>query len=129
MRVHANRDSALVLAAQASKAVPKITTIPELKGIHMEADARLATMTFFECCETVRRDGLQLIHPRRGATGQYDLKPPDTGPSGEWVFLDAVTANLVCQLCAALPVSRQEGFKRLPAGKILTLCRRAADGA
>lgn len=44
MRVHANRDSALVLAAQASKAVPKITTIPELKGIHMEADARLATM-------------------------------------------------------------------------------------
>lgn len=43
MRVHANRDSALVLAAQASKAVPKITTIPELKGIHMEADARLAT--------------------------------------------------------------------------------------
>ena len=42
MRVHANRDSALVLAAQASKAVPKITTIPELKGIHMEADARLA---------------------------------------------------------------------------------------
>lgn len=45
MRVHANRDSALVLAAQASKAVPKITTIPELKGIHMEADARLATRT------------------------------------------------------------------------------------
>ena len=87
------------------------------------------TMTFFECCETVRRDGLQLIRPRRGATGQYDLKPPYTGPSGEWGFLDAVTANLVCQLCAALPVSRQEGFKRLPAGKILTLCRRAADGA
>ena len=80
-------------------------------------------------CETVRRDGLQLIRPRRGATGQYDLKPPYTGPSGEWGFLDAVTANLVCQLCAALPVSRQEGFKRLPAGKILTLCRRAADGA
>ena len=45
MRVHANRDSALVLAAQASKAVPKITTIPELKGIHMEADARLAMLT------------------------------------------------------------------------------------
>ena len=86
-------------------------------------------MTFFECCETVRRDGLQLIRPRRGATGQYDLKPPYTDPSGEWVFLDAVTANLVCQLCAALPVSRQEGFKRLPAGKILTLCRRPADGA
>ena len=34
-----------VLAAQASKAVPKITTIPELKGIHMEADARLAMLT------------------------------------------------------------------------------------
>ena len=64
-------------------------------------------MTFFECCETVRRDGLQLIRPRRGATGQYDLKPPYTDPSGEWVFLDAVTANLVCQLCAALTVSRQ----------------------
>lgn len=46
MRVHANRDSALVLAAQASKAVPKITTIPELKGIHMEADARLASGAF-----------------------------------------------------------------------------------
>jgi len=48
MRVHANRDSALVLAAQASKAVPKITTIPELKGIHMEADARLANVIQFE---------------------------------------------------------------------------------
>lgn len=45
MRVHANRDSALVLAAQASKAVPKITTIPELKSIHMEADARLSMLT------------------------------------------------------------------------------------
>lgn len=49
MRVHANRDSALVLAAQASKAVPKITTIPELKGIHMEADARLAMIRHFLC--------------------------------------------------------------------------------
>lgn len=45
MRVHVNRDSALVLAAQASKAVPRITTIPELKGIHMEADARLSMLT------------------------------------------------------------------------------------
>ena len=35
MRVHANRDSALVLAAQASKAVPKITTIPELNNFSM----------------------------------------------------------------------------------------------
>ncbi len=86
-------------------------------------------MTFFECCETVRKDGLHLIRPRRGVTGQYDLKPPDTGPSGEWGFLDAVTANLVCQLCAALSVSRQERFKCLPAGMILALCQRFADGA
>ena len=72
----------------------------------------------------------------RSKYGDYALAETEDGygrlytdPSGEWVFLDAVTANLVCQLCAALPVSRQEGFKRLPAGKILTLCRRAADGA
>lgn len=58
MRVHANRDSALVLAAQASKAVPKITTIPELKGIHMEADARLAITrqgTSTKTCTVIRQ--------------------------------------------------------------------------
>ncbi len=47
MRVHVNRDSALVLAAQASKAVPRITTIPELKGIHMEADDTRSQRSLF----------------------------------------------------------------------------------
>ena len=45
MLVHAKRDELLTLAAQAGKAVPKKTSEEELKGIHIDADARRSVVT------------------------------------------------------------------------------------
>ena len=45
MLICINRETALALAAQAAKAVPKTTATPEIKGIHLQADARLSMVT------------------------------------------------------------------------------------
>lgn len=45
MLVHINRDEFKCLAKQAALAVPKKSTIKELSGIHIEADARRSMLT------------------------------------------------------------------------------------
>lgn len=45
MLIHANRDELLRLTKQAALAVPKSTELPQLRGIHMEADARRSMLT------------------------------------------------------------------------------------
>ena len=45
MLIHANRDELLRLSKQAALAVPKTTEIIDLRGIHMEADARRSMLT------------------------------------------------------------------------------------
>ena len=45
MLIHANRDELLRLTKQAALAVPKSTELPQLRGIHMEADAQRSMLT------------------------------------------------------------------------------------
>lgn len=45
MLIHANRDELLRLSKQVALAVPKTTEIIDLRGIHMEADARRSMLT------------------------------------------------------------------------------------
>ena len=84
-------------------------------------------MTFLECCQFVRDNGLSMIRPRGNIPGQYDICEPFESGAG-WVWLDATTANVVCQICAALSPERQETFKSLPASVILKFCWRVANG-
>lgn len=84
-------------------------------------------MTFFKCCETVRDGGLRMVRPRENTPGQYDLAEPFEGGNG-WVWLDAVTANVVCQVHDALSPERREKFEALPAGVILKFCWQVAGG-
>ena len=72
-------------------------------------------MTFLECCQTVREHGLR------------DIREPFEAGAG-WVWLDATTANVVCQIFDALSPDRQETFKTLPASVILKFCWRVANG-
>lgn len=84
-------------------------------------------MTFFECCEAVRDGGLRMIRPREDVLGQYDLcEAFENGK--DWTWLDAVTANVVCQVHDALSPDRQEKFEALPAGVILNFCWKIANG-
>lgn len=84
-------------------------------------------MTFLECCSTVRAEGLRLIRPRSGADGQYDIKPPFTGQTAGWIFLDAMTAGVVCQIYEKLSPERQEKFCKLPVHTILKFCWRVVN--
>ena len=99
-------------------------------------------MTFLECCQTVREHGLRMIRPREHTPGLYDIREPFEAGAG-WVWLDATTANVVCQIFAvnsesiclpgcqifdALSPDRQETFKTLPASVILKFCWRVANG-
>ena len=74
-------------------------------------------MTFLECCQTVREHGLRMIRPREHTPGLYDIREPFEAGAG-WVWLDATTANVVCQIFDALspgtllPASRQ-GLRNL----------------
>lgn len=83
-------------------------------------------MTFFECCQTVKAKGLHMIRPSVDTPGQYDLCEPFEGGKG-WTWLDAVTANLVCQIHDLLSRERQEKFKNLPAEVILDFCWKAVS--
>ena len=56
-------------------------------------------MTFLECCQTVREHGLRMIRPREHTPGLYDIREPFEAGAG-WVWLDATTANVVCQIFA-----------------------------
>ena len=78
-------------------------------------------MTFFECCEAVRDGGLRMIRPCEDAPGQYDLCEAFENGKG-WIWLDAVTANVVCQVHDTLSPDRQEKFETLSAGVILNFC-------
>lgn len=84
-------------------------------------------MTFYECCEAVRAGGLRMIRPDGDTPGQYDLCEPFEHGEG-WVWLDAVTANVVCQVHDALSPDRQKKFNALPAGVILNFCWKIAGG-
>ena len=64
-------------------------------------------MTFLECCQTVREHGLRMIRPREHTPGLYDIREPFEAGAG-WVWLDATTANVVCQIFDALSPDRQE---------------------
>lgn len=59
--------------------------------------------------------------------GLYDIREPFEAGAG-WVWLDATTANVVCQIFDALSPDRQETFKTLPASVILKFCWRVANG-
>lgn len=83
-------------------------------------------MTFFECCEAVRDGGLRMIRLREDVPGQYDLCEAFENGTG-WTWLDAVTANVVCQVHDALSPDRQEKFEALPAGVILHFCWKITD--
>lgn len=83
-------------------------------------------MTFFECCEVVRADGLHMIRPNENTPGQYDLCESFEHRKG-WIWLDAVTANLVCQVHDALSPDRQQKFEAMPAGAILNFCWKVAS--
>ena len=80
-------------------------------------------MTFLECCQTVREHGLRMIRPREHTPGLYDIREPFEAGAG-WVWLDATTANVVCQIFDALSPDRQETFKTLPASVIRSEERR-----
>lgn len=84
-------------------------------------------MTFLESCQHVREHGLCMIRPRENSPGQYDVRGPFEEGTG-WVWLDATTANIVCQIFEALSPERQEKFKTLPADVILKFCWRIANG-
>lgn len=84
-------------------------------------------MTFLECCQTVREHGLRMIRPAEHTPGLYDIREPFEAGAG-WVWLDATTANVVCQIFDALSPDRQETFKTLPASVILKFCWRVANG-
>ncbi len=81
-------------------------------------------MNFLECCQTVKANGLHMIRPSKDTLGQYDLCEPFEGGK-DWIWLDAVTANLVCQAYELLSPERQEKFKSLSAGIILDICWKA----
>ncbi len=85
-------------------------------------------LTFLECCEIVRAEGLHMVRPSSDASGRYDLCEPFEQGSG-WIWLDAVTANVVCQVYGALSPERQEQFKNLPAGVILNFCWKIVEKA
>lgn len=84
-------------------------------------------MTFLECCQTVRDNGLRMIRPRENAPGQYDMCEPFEAGAG-WIWLDTTTANVVCQIFDALSPDRQETFKTLSVSVILKFCWRVANG-
>lgn len=83
-------------------------------------------MTFWECCEIVRNDGLRMIRSDKAAPGQYELCEPFEGGEG-WTWLDMVTANVVRQVYDALSPEKQEKYKFLPAGVILNICWKVAS--
>ena len=83
-------------------------------------------MTFFECCETVRAGGLRMIRPSAETPGQYDLCEPFENGKG-WTWLDAVTANVVCQVHDAISQDQREKFEALPAKVILDFCWKIAN--
>ena len=53
-----------------------------------------------------------MIRPREHTPGLYDIREPFEAGAG-WVWLDATTANVVCQIFDALSPDRQETFKTL----------------
>lgn len=83
-------------------------------------------MTFIECCQEVKAKGLRMIRPCDGAPAQYDLTEPFEGGEG-WIWLDAFTANVVCQVYNALSPETQEKIKALPAKTILDVCWKAVQ--
>ena len=62
-----------------------------------------------------------MIRPSEDTPGQYDLREPFEGGKG-WIWLDAFTANVVCQVYEALSTEAQEKFKNDSAENILNLC-------
>ena len=66
----------------------------------------------------MRAGGLRMIRPSAETPGQYDLCEPFENGKG-WTWLDAVTANVVCQVHDALSPDRREKFEALPAKVIL----------
>ncbi len=78
-------------------------------------------MPFIDCCKAVKDGGLRMIRPNEDNPGQYDLCEPFEGGEG-WIWLDAVTANVVCQVYEALSAETREKFKKDSAEHILNLC-------
>ena len=83
-------------------------------------------MTFFECGETARAGGLRLLRRCAVTAGLYDLCEPFENGKG-WTWLDAVTANVVCQVHDALSPDQREKFEALPAKVILDFCWKIAN--
>lgn len=81
-------------------------------------------MSFFDCCKTVKAGGLHMIRPSKDTPGQYDLCEPFEGGKG-WIWLDAFTANVVCQVYEALSAETREKFKNDSAEHILNICWKA----
>lgn len=85
-------------------------------------------MTFIEYCQTVRSKGLHMIRPRDGQLAQYSLKEPFESELQGWVWLDAVTADVVCRVYDALSPERQKKCQSLSATAIVNICWKAIDG-
>ncbi len=82
---------------------------------------KIVSMPFIDCCKAVKANGLHLIRPSKDMPGQYDLSQSLEERKG-WIWLDAVTANIVCQVYESLSAERQEILKKVSAGAILQLC-------
>ena len=83
-------------------------------------------MTFIDCCKAVKVGGLCMIRPSKDTPGQYDLCKPFEGGE-DWIWLDAFTANVVCQVYEALSHEAKEKFKKDSAERILNLCWKAVQ--
>lgn len=82
---------------------------------------KIVSMPFIDCCKTVKAGGLRMIRPSEDTPGQYDLSESLEERKG-WIWLDAVTANVVCQVYEALSPERQEKFKKDSAEAVLQFC-------
>ena len=69
-----------------------------------------------------------MIRPQDGEQAQYDLNEAFEGELRGWIWLDMVTANVVCQIYELLSPEQQEKIQSLPMGVVLNFCWRVANG-
>lgn len=81
-------------------------------------------MTFIECCQKARAEGLQIIRPTQADSGNFEARaftaPPQEGRG--WVYLDAWTAGAVCAVYDALDDSHKAHLEKLPPLAAINIC-------
>ena len=81
-------------------------------------------MTFIECCQKTKAEGLQIIRPVGEEFRDFESRtftaPPTEGQG--WVYLDAWTAGAVCAVYDALDDCRKAKLEKLPPMTAISLC-------